>query len=39
MAADGKSFGISLGINFAILTGCLLFFGAGMLKKVCGMAG
>jgi hypothetical protein len=27
MAADGRSFGISLGINFAILTGCILFFG------------
>eukprot|EP00884_Botryococcus_braunii_P010053 jgi/Botrbrau1/19049/Bobra.0100s0073.2 len=31
MAADGRSFGISLGINFAILTGCILFFG--MFRK------
>jgi hypothetical protein len=28
MVADGRAFGVSLGIYFAIAVGCLLFFGA-----------
>ncbi len=35
MVADGRAFGVSLGIYSAIAVGCLLFFGAFRKTRIC----
>ena len=35
MVADGRAFGISLGIYSAVCVGCLLFFGAFRKTRIC----
>ena len=35
MVADGRAFGVSLGIYSAVCVGCLLFFGAFRKTRIC----